>query len=376
MQFIMASICNLKKEVNMKQIIVSTIIHLICIFIFIFLPEIIMNIGDPHHQHIPTGVYVRSFIYILAFYINYFFIFDKCIDDRRGLLKFAFYNLLILITAIFILYIVWDITAANKPIHAHNRPYLPPPPPEGDLRHQPGDLPYLIRSMGNFVRDGIILLFIIGLCVAIKLSQRMNKMKQHKQELIASQQEEELNNLKNQLNPHFLFNTLNSIYALIDICPSTAKNAVHELSSMLRYVVYSNPETVDLKSEIKFIQNYIDLMTIRFGDTANIDVCINMGNSENHKIAPLIFITIIENVFKHGNTGDPSHPLKISISANDGHVTCHTFNYYNPNSKSNDNGIGISSLKRRLALIYGDKANFAISKTKDTYTTILNIDLN
>ena len=62
---------------------------------------------------------------------------------------------------------------------------------------------------------------------------------------------------------------------------------------MLRYVVYSNPETVDLKSEIKFIQNYIDLMTIRFGDTANIDVCINMGNSENHKIAPLIFITII-----------------------------------------------------------------------------------
>lgn len=376
MHFIMASICNFKKEVNMKQIIVSTIIHLICIFIFIFLPEIIMNIGSPHFQHIPVGVYARSFIYIIAFYINYFFIFDKCIDDQHGTLKFTLFNLLILITAIFILYLVWNFTAAHKPVHVHDGPYLPPPPPDGEPMQHPGDLPYLIRSVGNFVRDGIILLFIIGLCVAIKLNQRINKIKQHKQELIASQQEEELNNLKNQLNPHFLFNTLNSIYALIDICPSTAKNAVHELSSMLRYMVYSNPETVELKSEIKFIKSYIDLMTIRIGNTANIDVSINMGNSENHKIAPLIFISLVENVFKHGNTGDPSHSMKISISANDGHVTCHTFNYYNPSSKSHDSGIGISNLKRRLALIYGDKANLAISKTTYSYTAILNIDLN
>lgn len=367
---------NLQKENNLKQTIVSTLIHLICIFIFIFLPEIIMKIGSPQHPHIPTGVYARSFIYIFAFYINYFFLFEKCIDDRHGFLKFIFYNTLILIATIFILYVIWDATATDKTIHVLDGPYLPPPELSDVDTYNPEEIQHKIRSIGNFVRDGIILIFIIGLCVAIKMSQRMNKMMQYRQSLIASQREEELNNLKNQLNPHFLFNTLNSIYALIDICPSKAKNAVHELSSMLRYMIYANPETVELKSEVKFIKNYIELMSIRLGKTIPLNVEINIENSENAKIAPLIFITIIENVFKHGNTGNPLHLMEISITANNGHVTCHTFNYYNSKSQSSDKGIGISNLTRRLALIYGNKANLAISKSKDTYTVILKIDLN
>ena len=334
-----------------------------------------MNIGSPHHENIPTGVYIRSVIYIIAFYINYFFLFDKYIDKRYGQWKFIFYNIIILIFAILILYIVWDLTAADKPIHALDKPYLPPPPHE-EVLHHPGELPHLIRSIGNFIRDGVILIFIIGLSVAIKLSQRMIKLQQYRQSLIATQREEELNSLKSQLNPHFLFNTLNSIYALIDISQPKAKKAVHELSYMLRYMLYENPETVELKSELDFIKNYIALIKLRLGDTIPVNVSIDTGNNEKVRIAPLIFITIIENVFKHGNTGNSAQAMEISIIEKDGYITCHTFNYFNPKKQSQNNGIGLSNLRRRLALIYKEKAQLSFHQTENTFTVDLHINLN
>lgn len=362
-------------EKRFKQKAISILTHLIGIFIFIFLPEIIMKIGSPHHNSIPTGVYVRSLIYIIAFYINYFFLFGKCIDNRHGQWKFIFYNIIILIFSILILYVVWDFTAADKPIHAFDGPYLSPPPPEEVLQY-PGELPYIIRSIGNFIRDGVILIFIIGLSVAIKLSQHTLKIQQYKQSLIATQREEELNRLKCQLNPHFLFNTLNSIYALIDISQSKAKKAIHELSHMLRYMLYENPETVELISELDFIKNYIALMKLRLGDTIPVNATIDTGNSEKVKIAPLIFITIIENAFKHGNTGNPTQAIDISIIAKDGYVTCHTFNYFNSKKQSQNNGIGLRNLRRRLALIYKEKAQLSFHQTENTFTVDLHINLN
>ena len=343
-----------------------------------------MNISDPYHSHIPPGVYVRSIIYIIAFYLNYLIIFDNCIEHKYGVGKFISINLIILVSAILTLYIVWDFSIADKSIPPHHGPHngpnlaplLPPPPPNANIIIDPIDISPNIRFLADSIRDGIILIFIIGLSVAIKLSQHIAKTKRQSQFLIASQREEELNSLKSQLSPHFLFNTLNSIYALIDICPQKAKQTTHDLSHMLRYILYETSSTVKLQTELNFIKNYIDLMKVRLGDKVQLNINIDEGNSNNSKIAPLIFISIVENVFKHGNTGNTSHHMDISITANDGIVTCHTFNYYNANSQSSKKGIGLNNLKRRLDLIYKENAKLDINKTDNTFMVDLSINLN
>ncbi len=363
-----------------KQKAVTALIHLICIFILIFLPEVIMNLGDTHHATLPTGIYLKALLYLSVFYINYFFIIDRCLDHRHPTWKFISINFVILLISIAILLTMWKLNAADRPIHG---PGGPPPhmatPPhhiheEELLQH--GDLKHFARSMSLVIRDIIIIIFSISLCLAIKLSQRWIRMGEKRQALVAAQREEELNNLKNQLNPHFLFNTLNSIYALIDISPEKAKYAIYEISHMLRYVIYENPASVNLEDELKFIKSYIELMKLRLGEKIPVKVALDSGNSATAQIAPLIFITIVENVFKHGNTGNPSQKMEISITAHDGIVECRTFNHFNPEAKHDDNGIGLQNLKRRLNLIYGDKATLSFNDIDNTFTVDLRINLN
>ena len=113
--------------------------------------------------------------------------------------------------------------------------------------------------------------------------------------------EAELKNLKNQLNPHFLLNTLNNIYALIAFNSDKAQEAVQELSKLLRHVLYDNQQTfVPLEKELDFIRNYVALMRIRLPQQVEVSVNLEVDSGGALQIAPLIFISLIENAFKHG----------------------------------------------------------------------------
>lgn len=362
---------------KIKQNILSAVIHFICIAIIIFLPEVVMKIGDPARSNLPLGVYARCVLFIVVYYINYFFIVDKCFNSKYSTWKFLLYNFIILIISLTVLYIVWKYNAADKPIKEYTAPHPMAPPASffDDSSIFPGDIRYFARTLSLFLRDGVMIILAMFLSLAIKLSKKWVKDKEHRQKQLTIQREDELNNLKNQLNPHFLFNTLNSIYALIDISPNKAKKSVHELSHMLRYVLYETPSDVELKSELNFIKDYINLMKVRFGSKIPINVTLDAGDNSSLKIAPLLFITLIENVFKHGNTGNSEHRIDVSITAKDGIVSCSTFNNYN-NISTKENGIGLNNLKKRLNLIYGEKATLIIDKTKDTFSVDLKIDLN
>ena len=125
-------------------------------------------------------------------------------------------------------------------------------------------------------------------------------METERKELEKGRVEAELKSLKNQLNPHFLFNTLNNIYSLIAFNPETAQHAVHDLSRLLRYILYENNQNrVPLAKEIEFIDNYIALMKIRLPQEVIVETEIYA--ERNVEIAPLLFITLVENAFKHGN---------------------------------------------------------------------------
>lgn len=187
----------------------------------------------------------------------------------------------------------------------------------------------------------------------------------------------ELDRLKTQLNPHFIFNTLTSIYALIDFDRDQARRAVHQLSHLLRYVVYDISETT-LESDLQFTRNYISLMKLRLRPGDALDVRIDCGGCGNMPIAPMLFVTIIENAFKHGRFTDSTHPISISITARDGHVNCHTVNPYTPDQSSSDapHGVGLLNLRRRLQLLYGGSATLTTEGDGNLFVCDLNIDLN
>jgi LytS/YehU family sensor histidine kinase len=216
----------------------------------------------------------------------------------------------------------------------------------------------------------------IALSIAVKMTQRWMKLRDMHRQLKSAQQAQELESLKSQLNPHFLFNTLNALYALISVCPDKAQEAVHQLSSLLRYVLYENAQTVRVADELKFIDNYVKLMKLRLGDNITINTTLDVGDCANLRIAPLIFISPVENAFKHGNTGAPDAHIDIAILCHDSIVNCMIVNSYNSKGQQDkQSGIGIQNLRKRLELIYGEYANIHTDISNDNYCFTMTIDL-
>jgi len=208
-------------------------------------------------------------------------------------------------------------------------------------------------------RDIFSLCLIVCLALAIKTTRRWYEEEAIRRELQKSKTEAELKNLKNQINPHFLLNTLNNIYALINFDKEKAQQAVQDLSKLLRYVLYDNQqEFVPLYQEADFIKNYIELMKIRLTDNVIVKTHIDISKESNTMIAPLIFISLIENAFKHGIS--PIEPSCIDIlltEAADQKIICEITNSYHPKNEmdKSGSGIGLEQVRKRLELIYPGK---------------------
>ena len=185
----------------------------------------------------------------------------------------------------------------------------------------------------------------------------------------------ELSFLKSQLEPHFLFNTLNVFYSdLIDTQPNTAKD-IHRLSELLRYVTYeAEHEMMPLEKEIKFIEDYIYLHRKRFEDTLSLDYRLE-GNIDHQVVPSLVFIHFVENIFKHGVINDKKNPAKLSIKVTDKEVVLTTENLISKSEKYNHNGIGKENLKRRLSAIYKEDYAFESDEKDGVFTTLLKLPL-
>ena len=189
----------------------------------------------------------------------------------------------------------------------------------------------------------------------------------------------ELNFLKAQINPHFLFNTLNNLYYLAYTKSENTTEVIAKLSQMMRYMIYdSNHPRVLLSKEIEYMQSYISLERLRLNNQIPIQLKIE-GNSENIWIAPLIFITFLENAFKHGvSNNNPAAWVNITILIK-GNECIYTVK----NSKAKVNGIsveksgiGLQNVERRLALSYPDHYKIKIEDTPDVYFVQLDLTLS
>jgi two-component system, LytTR family, sensor kinase len=181
----------------------------------------------------------------------------------------------------------------------------------------------------------------------------------------------ELNFLKSQVNPHFLFNALNNIYSLETKKSPETGTAILKLSELIRYMLYeSSSEFVNLSKEIEYLQNYIELQKLGISESIKIDFKV-VGEATHKKIRPMLFIPVIENVFKHGISYQQPSKLEILLEISEDRVELKTSNTYLIGNSPGKEGIGLPNLKKRLELLYNGKYKFEHFKSNGTYYTRL-----
>lgn len=236
-----------------------------------------------------------------------------------------------------------------------------------------------ISDVTNILRDCLNFAIFAGGSTALALARKWFTADQKLQESETARAKAELYNLRSQINPHFLLNTLNNIYALTAIDQERAQDAIQQLSKMLRHMLYDNQESsVALSDELQFLENYISLMKIRL--SANVDVTFTHNiEVPGVRIAPLIFISLVENAFKHGISPTEQSFVHIEINATDHDINCRIENSNHPKSNQDrsGHGIGLNQVQRRLDLAYPNHYKWVKGTNEDgtIYTSAIHIDL-
>lgn len=185
----------------------------------------------------------------------------------------------------------------------------------------------------------------------------------------------ELELLKSQINPHFLFNTLNNIDSLIHSSPVNASASLITLSEILRYMIYeTRSETVSLQKEITYLKNYISLQNLRFRNPAYINFSVP-ADCRSINIAPMLFIPLVENAFKFSSDIGKYPVIDILIECGQNNISFSCINYFNGSAIKSGGGLGLSNVKRRLDLLYNNRYDLCIVKENSVFKVELNINL-
>jgi LytS/YehU family sensor histidine kinase len=293
------------------------------------------------------------FINISLFYLNYLLFIPRFFDKKR----YGFYAITVIVSIIVYGFIKYGVALLFKSIV---------------ITRMKGEVVTFGSYFLSSVFTSLIFLFlsaVLKFMVDWFLNERIQRDLEN-QRLTA-----ELAFLKSQINPHFLFNSLNSIYSLAYQRSETTPEAILKLSEIMRYMLYEcNDNKVDLGKELQYLQNYIDLQKIRFGNKAFIDFKVE-GKVECQQIVPLLLIAFIENAFKHGVANNALTPIRLLIDVEDTHLHFYIQNRKHRNNRDEVGGIGLNNVKRRLDLLYPGKYNLDIRDEADTYTVELSLVL-
>ena len=244
------------------------------------------------------------------------------------------------------------------------------------------------RSVGNpsdnifiFASTCFIILMLVtgsaAMALALRNALRNKILREQFQEEKRRHVEDELTWLKNQINPHFLFNTLNNISALINLDPGRAQESISRLSDLLRYAMYETSKPfVPLNREVDFIKDYISLMKLRCNNKTIIKTNFEV-ESNSLQIPPLLLISLVENAFKHGVSSNQLSEITILMEEKEGILKfeCVNSNHAKDSSDNSGSGIGLANMKRRLELLYPEKHEWEKAEDEDQFRIALNIAL-
>ncbi|WP_084647977.1 sensor histidine kinase [Flaviramulus basaltis] len=228
----------------------------------------------------------------------------------------------------------------------------------------------------GFFPSGGLLLLIFALSTSIKLGIEWYRTEKQRVLIESQKVNSELSFLKAQLNPHFLFNSLNSIYSLANKQSKETTNAIVILSDLMRYMIYeANRELVPLQKEIDYIKNYISLQLLRLKDSSGVK--INIHGNLNYNIEPLLLISFIENAFKYGTDFKGNTSIIIKITIQNELLNLYVYNIVSSqqSTKSENSGIGLENIKNRLQLLYNNNHTLNIKNQKQSYEVNLTLKL-
>lgn len=339
-------------------------------FILFPKPDILFKNGEPTPFLIEQ--LLINIISMIFFYLHYFYLIPKLYFER----KYIKYTLLATVYIAISLFIVMkvssqypapiDIPTNIKGVPEFSENPLAPPP------LQPQVNPKFIKGK-DFLLFGIFfikILLVFLLSIGLKVYNRWQVAEEEKYKA-------ELSFLKAQINPHFLFNTLNGLYVLAIKKSENTAPAIMKLSSIMRYVINEGHQNyVDIDRELKYISDYIDLQKMRLA--SNIQINFNSsGENKNYKIAPLILIPFIENAFKHGISTEENCVIniQIKIAENNLELLVQNNKYKHVLKEEEKTGIGVNNTKKRLDVLYPSKYILDIVDTEKMYSVNLKLKL-
>ena len=289
---------------------------------------------------------------------------------KRKFVLFAIVSIIAVVSFSFISSSLFSIPLETQELL--NRPEFRPPPEFGNSPRE------LRRPPSKFLMQ--FLMLTVSYIVAI-IVEAFIFLKAKEEETVLSNNinlQNELKLLKSQINPHFLFNSLNNIYTLAGIDSNKTQKSIINLSDMLRYVLYEcDQETVLLKKEIEYIENYLKLFALKSSKTYPISIELNVSHSAI-PVAPMLFIPYVENALKHSNIDDIENAfINIKINADPDNISFEIENSKPKKAISKDRigGIGLENVKKRLAILYPEKHDLKISETDTSFKVILHLKL-
>lgn len=353
-----------------KSKLVTIIIHILIWGVFgtiYFFQPLTWNISVPFQLWIKQSIVLG--LVIIAYYLNSFVLVPKFLLSNRN--SIYFFSIIIVVVTIVLLngYIDRSLNLSQLMDAAFHK--MP--------RHRGGrdhtwDVP-LIAALAATVA------LVLGIGTSITTVQKWQYDKQLHQEMEQDKISSELSFLKAQINPHFFFNTLNNIYALTLVNADTSRKAIHQLSRMMRYVLYDTQNsTTQLSQEIAFIKDYISLMQLRLTDVVKIDFS-SPASLKDMAVAPMIFLPFVENAFKHGVSATQPSNINISIEQKNTLVELKVVNTIikeQSNNLEEASGIGLNNTRRRLDLLYPGKHTLMINENtaENIYSVQLTLDLS
>ena len=325
--------------------------------------------------------YTITAISALIFYTNYLFLIPVLFFQKK---RFRYY--ISVLTLVILFYFISDF--ANKQIfniiskNGNSDQIIRQPGEERRMRQPPVLIrrPRFIIAMPNAQIIGYVssTLFMVFLSLGLRVLERQSKIEKMQEEMEKAKLNAELALLKNQISPHFFFNTLNNIYSLIGRNNEDSKNAVIKLSKLMRYLLdEAGEDNKPLSEEIEFMNNYIDLMKLRIGAKTRINVNFP-AVCKDLMIPYLLFVSLIENAFKYGISVQEESYVNISLECGENDIL---FKCENGLPESNNGpifasaGIGLENLKKRLSLLYPGRHELKINRTQNKFEVNLIIQL-
>jgi two-component system, LytTR family, sensor kinase len=371
---------SIRRRIALKKLTVQIVIHIAAWICFLLLPFLFY----PRPREMDYNFFVERFmnalfivnnVFIIAFYYLNTYVFLPRLFDHKRFLSYTILILALLVFYGFLGRIYHSIFGYPAQLSAAGRPFGP----GSGIGPGPGGAGgRAVRPLGPLVSAANIVLFLLvfTFSTGIRVINQWLRSEQRNKEIANEKLKAELSFLKAQINPHFLFNTLNNIYALASAQSEHTAAAVMKLSSIMRYVLTeARNDLVPLEKEIQFTSHYIELQKMRLTDKTIIEFNIE-GEPLGRQIAPLLLLPFVENAFKYGISTRERSPISILLEIKKEYLYFSICNHKHLNTMlrvSDNTGIGISNTRRRLDLFYEDRYALDILDKPNEFTVKLKI---